>query len=123
VGHYELRHLHPCLQDLKAARVGDTWHLAGARPNIEPLPGFRAAKSMVYASLYPVDADDFDALAVVGFVCCLERVLTSVCKCVNIRVREAECLRVRACVCTRVNAQVENARVCACALSGHSYPL
>jgi translation elongation factor EF-4 len=59
------------LQDLKAARVGDTWHVAGTRQQIEPLPGFRAAKAMVYASLYPMDSEDFDALAVVR-ICVLK---------------------------------------------------
>jgi len=52
------------IKDLKAARVGDTWLVAGTRAEVEPLPGFRSAKSMVYASLYPVDSEDFDALAV-----------------------------------------------------------
>ncbi|KAF5828548.1 hypothetical protein DUNSADRAFT_17457 [Dunaliella salina] len=52
------------IKDLKAARVGDTWLVAGTRTEVEPLPGFRSAKSMVYASLYPVDSEDFDSLAV-----------------------------------------------------------
>eukprot|EP00983_Pelagomonas_calceolata_P088974 1157263-Pelagomonas_calceolata.AAC.11 len=56
--------------DLKAARVGDTWLVAGTRAEVEPLPGFRSAKSMVYASLYPVDSEDFDALAVVRVCVC-----------------------------------------------------
>ncbi len=52
-------------KDLKAARVGDTWTLHGTSHQAEPLPGFRPARSMVYAGLYPMNAADFDELAVV----------------------------------------------------------
>ncbi|KAJ9525439.1 hypothetical protein QJQ45_003160 [Haematococcus lacustris] len=60
----QVGYLMTSMKDLKAARVGDTWHLQG-RP-VAALPGFKPARSMVYAGLYPVDAADFDALATVS---------------------------------------------------------
>lgn len=48
------------MKNVRQARVGDTFfHLD--RP-AEALPGFRPAKPMVFASLYPVDSGDFNAL-------------------------------------------------------------
>ncbi len=35
------------MKDTRSARVGDTWHLA--RRPVEQLPGFKPAKSMVFA--------------------------------------------------------------------------
>jgi GTP-binding protein LepA len=37
----------PGIKDVKAARVGDTWHLA--RQHVQPLPGFKPIKPMVFA--------------------------------------------------------------------------
>jgi GTP-binding protein LepA len=37
----------PGIKDVKAARVGDTWHLA--RQPVAPLPGFKPVKPMVFA--------------------------------------------------------------------------
>jgi translation elongation factor EF-4 len=37
----------PGIKDVKAARVGDTWHLA--RQPVTPLPGFKPIKPMVFA--------------------------------------------------------------------------
>ncbi|WIA42271.1 hypothetical protein OEZ86_008287 [Tetradesmus obliquus] len=51
----------PGIKDVKAARVGDTWHLA--RQPVEPLPGFKPIKPMVFAGLYPASADDYEGLA------------------------------------------------------------
>ena len=49
------------VKTLADVKVGDT--LTGAsRPAAEPLPGFREAKPMVFTGLYPVDADDYEAL-------------------------------------------------------------
>ncbi|NLN17532.1 MAG: elongation factor 4 [Firmicutes bacterium] len=49
------------LKDVKDTRVGDTiTHTR--RPAAEPLPGYRAARPMVYAGLYPVNNEDFEAL-------------------------------------------------------------
>ena len=49
------------IKELKAARVGDTLTLA-EHPAAEPLPGFKEIKPHVFAGLYPVDANEYDAL-------------------------------------------------------------
>ena len=49
------------IKELKAARVGDTVTLA-ARPATEPLPGFKEVKPQVFAGLYPVEANQYEAL-------------------------------------------------------------
>ncbi|MCL4185883.1 MAG: translation elongation factor 4, partial [Burkholderiaceae bacterium] len=49
------------MKELKAARVGDTITLA-ARPAEAPLPGFREIKPSVFAGLYPVEANQFEAM-------------------------------------------------------------
>ncbi|KAK1259694.1 hypothetical protein QJS04_geneDACA005449 [Acorus gramineus] len=48
------------IRSTKEARVGDT--LYHARSIVEPLPGFKAAKHMVFSGLYPADGSDFEAL-------------------------------------------------------------
>jgi GTP-binding protein LepA len=49
------------IKTLADVRIGDT--LTGAdRPAAEPLPGFREAKPMVFTGLYPVAAEDYEAL-------------------------------------------------------------
>jgi len=48
------------MKSLTEARVGDTIHLKG-KP-VEPFPGFKPAKPMVFAGIYPVDAEDFEPL-------------------------------------------------------------
>jgi GTP-binding protein LepA len=49
------------IKELKAARVGDTVTLV-ARPAVTPLPGFKEIKPQVFAGLYPVDANQYNAL-------------------------------------------------------------
>jgi GTP-binding protein LepA len=49
------------IKELQAARVGDTLTLA-ANPAAEPLPGFKEIKPQVFAGLYPVDPNEYDAL-------------------------------------------------------------
>jgi GTP-binding protein LepA len=49
------------IKELKAAKVGDTVTLAD-RPAAEPLPGFKEIKPQVFAGLYPVEANQYDAL-------------------------------------------------------------
>ncbi|HVW49496.1 MAG TPA: translation elongation factor 4 [Trinickia sp.] len=49
------------IKELTAAKVGDTVTLA-ARPAQEPLPGFKEVKPQVFAGLYPVEANQYDAL-------------------------------------------------------------
>ena len=48
------------LKDIKKIHSGDTITIVeGDYTHLDPLPGYRLPKSMVFASLYPVDADDF----------------------------------------------------------------
>jgi GTP-binding protein LepA len=49
------------LKELNAAKVGDTITLAN-RPALEPLPGFKEVQSSVFAGLFPVEANQYDAL-------------------------------------------------------------
>ncbi|WCJ20801.1 hypothetical protein M5689_003006 [Euphorbia peplus] len=48
------------MRSTKEARVGDT--LYHHRSTVEALPGFKAAKHMVFSGLYPADGSDFEAL-------------------------------------------------------------
>ncbi|MCH7494312.1 GTP-binding protein [bacterium] len=48
------------LKALDQCRVGDT--VAKLRSEAKPLPGYRPARQMVFASLFPVDAADFHKL-------------------------------------------------------------
>src|SRR5579863_2109462 len=49
------------IKELTAAKVGDTVTVAN-RPATEPLPGFKEVKPQVFAGLYPVEANQYDAL-------------------------------------------------------------
>jgi GTP-binding protein LepA len=49
------------IKELKAAKVGDTITLA-SRPAKEPLPGFKEVQPQVFAGLFPVEANQYDAL-------------------------------------------------------------
>lgn len=49
------------IKELKHARVGDTVTNA-AKPAEEALPGFKEAKSQVFAGLYPVESNQYDTL-------------------------------------------------------------
>ena len=49
------------IKELQAAKVGDTVTTV-ARPSAEPLPGFKEVKPQVFAGLYPVEANQYDAL-------------------------------------------------------------
>jgi GTP-binding protein LepA len=49
------------IKELTAAKVGDTVTLAG-KPAAAPLPGFKEVKPQVFAGLYPVEANQYDAL-------------------------------------------------------------
>lgn len=46
--------------DLHAAHIGDTLHRVGVP--VDPMPGFKPAKAMVYAGIFPVDSSDFPKL-------------------------------------------------------------
>jgi GTP-binding protein LepA len=49
------------IKELKAARVGDTVTLQN-RPASEPLPGFKEVQPQVFAGLFPVESNQYDAL-------------------------------------------------------------
>ncbi len=50
------------LREVSKARVGDTITLASNRQSVEPLPGYKHAVPMVYATIFPVAGDDYPAL-------------------------------------------------------------
>lgn len=45
------------MKSLTEAHIGDTFRLKNS--TIEPLPGFKPAKSMVFAGVYPIDQSQF----------------------------------------------------------------
>jgi GTP-binding protein LepA len=49
------------IKELKAAQVGDTVTLAD-RPAVEALPGFKEIQPQVFAGLYPVESNQYEAL-------------------------------------------------------------
>ncbi|TXG46590.1 hypothetical protein EZV62_027909 [Acer yangbiense] len=48
------------MRSTKEARIGDT--LYHSKSTVEPLPGFKPAKHMVFSGPYPADGSDFEAL-------------------------------------------------------------
>lgn len=48
------------IKDPKLARIGDTIHLAGE--SVDPLPGFKPSKPMVFSGLFPTDQSEFGNL-------------------------------------------------------------
>ena len=49
------------LKNVRECRVGDTITVTSAR-NVEPLPGYKTVKPMVFAGLYPTDSNQFPLL-------------------------------------------------------------
>jgi GTP-binding protein LepA len=49
------------LKTVKECRVGDTFTQSG-NPASSPLPGYRHPKPMVFAGIYPVEGEDYEAL-------------------------------------------------------------
>ncbi len=49
------------IKDIDKTKVGDTI-TTSAGGAVQPLPGYREVKSMVYSSVYPVASDDYEAL-------------------------------------------------------------
>jgi GTP-binding protein LepA len=49
------------IKEVRAAKVGDTITLA-AKPARRPLPGFKEIKPQVFAGLYPVESNEYEAL-------------------------------------------------------------
>ena len=48
------------MKQVKEARIGDTFYKL--KEKVEPEPGFKASKPMVYAGLYPLNPDEFHQL-------------------------------------------------------------
>ena len=57
----EVGYLATGMKNVKDCQVGDTVTLL-KDPSTEPLEGYRPAKSMVFAGIYPVDSEDFPLL-------------------------------------------------------------
>eukprot|EP00981_Chlorochromonas_danica_P015710 scaffold14367_cov250-Ochromonas_danica.AAC.6 len=58
----EVGFLSAAIKAVDHARVGDTITLARYHDQVKELPGYAPAKQMVFAGLYPSDADDYEAL-------------------------------------------------------------
>ncbi|MBC8142612.1 MAG: elongation factor 4 [Armatimonadetes bacterium] len=59
----ETGYLHAAIKSVGDCRVGDTVTIAGkAGENMEPLPGYKPAKPMVFCGLYPIDSAQFPDL-------------------------------------------------------------
>ena len=56
----EVGYMIPGLKNVAQAKVGDTVTVSGQA--VEPLPGYREPRPMVYAGLYPIEGDDFPDL-------------------------------------------------------------
>ena len=48
------------IKEIEAARVGDTITLA-SKPALDPLPGFKEVQPRVFAGLFPIESDDYEA--------------------------------------------------------------
>ncbi|KAE8629504.1 hypothetical protein XENTR_v10000505 [Xenopus tropicalis] len=48
------------MKEVKEAQIGDTLYLQ--KQPVEPLPGFKSAKPMVFAGMYPVDQSEYNNL-------------------------------------------------------------
>ncbi|MGH0146709.1 UNVERIFIED_CONTAM: hypothetical protein FKN15_056781 [Acipenser sinensis] len=48
------------MKEVKDAQIGDTFYLQ--KQPVEPLPGFKPAKPMVFAGIYPVDQSEYNNL-------------------------------------------------------------
>jgi len=55
----EVGYIMASIKEIRHARVGDTITLA-SEPAVEPLPGYRESKPMVFSGLYPSNPDDFE---------------------------------------------------------------
>ena len=61
LGSGEVGYIATGFKTVHECRVGDTITLAAA-PALEPLPGYHIPKPMVFAGIYPVEADDYSSL-------------------------------------------------------------
>jgi GTP-binding protein LepA len=58
----EVGYLATGFKNVRDCRVGDTATLAAVLGEVEPLPGYKPAKPMVFAGLYPVESEDYPLL-------------------------------------------------------------
>jgi GTP-binding protein LepA len=56
----EVGYLIAGIKEVRLAKVGDTVTTPGS--GVEPLPGYREPKPMVFAGIYPIEGDDFPVL-------------------------------------------------------------
>ena len=61
LGSGEVGYIATGFKTVHECRVGDTITRA-ANPSLDPLPGYRTPKPMVFAGIYPVEADDYPEL-------------------------------------------------------------
>ena len=61
LGSGQVGFVHAAIKSIGQCQVGDTMTSVN-RPATEPLPGYRAAKPMVFCGLYPVETDQFPEL-------------------------------------------------------------
>jgi len=61
LGSGEVGYIATGFKTVHECRVGDTITLA-SNPSLEPLPGYHVPKPMVFAGIYPVEADDYSSL-------------------------------------------------------------
>lgn len=57
----EVGYFSASVKNIRDIKIGDTVTLAN-QPKIEPLPGFKEVKPMVFGGLFPVDADEYQNL-------------------------------------------------------------
>lgn len=50
------------LKDIRACRVGDTMTVAPVTQHIDPLPGYREVRPMVFAGIFPAQGDEYSSL-------------------------------------------------------------
>jgi GTP-binding protein LepA len=58
----ETGYLHAAIKSVTDCRVGDTVTVAGRSQAVDPLPGYKPAKPMVFCGLYPIDSNEFPDL-------------------------------------------------------------
>jgi translation elongation factor EF-4 len=63
LGSGEVGYIATGFKTVHECRVGDTITLALLPPVSDPLPGYRTPKPMVFAGIYPVEADDYHRTA------------------------------------------------------------
>ena len=58
----EVGFLTASIKNVSETKIGDTITLAKKATEVEPLPGFKDVKPMVFSGLYPVDSGDYESL-------------------------------------------------------------